>query len=65
MGKRIIKKRRIVRRDNKITKGYWKINTDFLLDYLFLAAFGPQVRIDLVPLKVWGQSLRDTLDFHL
>jgi hypothetical protein len=64
-GDSIHEERIIVQRDNKIYQGYIPMNVEFLLEYLFAVGFSPQIRIDRLPIRLWGRYLPDTLISHV
>jgi hypothetical protein len=61
MGDSIHEERIIAQRENKEYRGYIPINVEFLVQYLFEVAFCPLVRIERLPIKLWGRYLPDTL----
>jgi hypothetical protein len=65
LGDSIHEERILVQRDSKIYEGYIPMNVEFLLEYLFAVGFSPQIRIDRLPIKLWGRYLPDTLISHV
>jgi hypothetical protein len=65
LGDSIHEERIIAQRDNKVYEGYIPMNVEFLLEYLFAVGFSPQIRIDRLPIKLWGRYLPDTLISHV
>jgi len=65
LGDSIHEERILVQRDSKIYQGYIPMNVEFLLEYLFAVGFSPQIRIDRLPIKLWGRYLPDTLISHV
>ncbi len=61
LGNSIHEERIIAQRDCKAYKGYIPTNVEFLLEYLFAVGFSPQTDIELLPIKLWGRYLPDTL----
>lgn len=61
LGSSIHEERIIAQRDNKVYKGYIPMNVEFLLEYLFAVGFSPQTDVELLPIKLWGRYLPDTL----
>ncbi|MHC1724533.1 MAG: hypothetical protein AB9866_00665 [Syntrophobacteraceae bacterium] len=65
IGTSIHEERIIAQRDIKPYKGYIPMNVEFLLEYLFALGFSPSVKIDALPIKLWGRYLPDTLVMYI
>ncbi len=65
LGDSIHEERILSQRDVKPYKGYIPINVEFLLEYLFAVGFSPTVKIDDLPIKLWGRYLPDTLVMYI
>jgi hypothetical protein len=65
LGGSIHEERIIAQRDSKVYEGYIPMNVEFLIEYLFAVGFSPQIRIDRLPIKLWGRYLPDTLISHV
>ncbi len=61
LGNSLHEERIVTQRDNKAYKGYIPMNVEFLIEYLFALGASPQVRIDRLPIKLWGRYLPDTV----
>ncbi len=64
LGNSIHEERITAQREARVYKGYIPMNVEFLLGYLFAVGFSPRVRIDSLPVRLWGRYLPDTLLSH-
>jgi hypothetical protein len=65
LGRSIHEERIIAQRDNKVYQGYIPMNVELLIEYLFAVGLSPQNEIDLLPIKLWGRYLPDTIGFQI
>lgn len=65
LGDSIHEERIMAQREGRVYKGYIPMNVEFLLGYLFAVGFSPCVRIESLPIRLWGRYLPDTLLSHL
>ncbi len=65
LGKSIHEERIIAQRGDNSYRGFIPINVEFLIEYLFAAGFSPRMRIEHVPLKLWGRYLPETLSSYV
>ena len=57
---RIFKQRR-----DQSSFGNIPINIEYLIEYLIAVGLSPAVRIDEIPIKIWGRYLPDTLGYRI
>ena len=65
LGKSIHEERIIAQRGDHSYRGFIPINVEFLIEYLFAAGFSPKMRIEHVPIKLWGRYLPETLSSYV
>jgi len=65
LGKSIHEERIIAQRNNRVYLGYIPTNVEFLVEYLFAAGLSPKIKIDQVPIKLWGRYLPETLGSYV
>ena len=65
LGKSIHEERILAQRNNRVYKGYIPTNVEFLVEYLFAAGLSPKIKIDHVPMKLWGRYLPETLGSYV
>jgi hypothetical protein len=65
LGMSIHEERIIAQRGHKMYKGYIPMNVEFLIEYLFCVGLSPQIRVDRLPVKLWGRYLPDTIGYHI
>ena len=65
LGISIHEERIIAQRGNNSYRGYIPINVEFLVEYLFAAGFSPKIKIDRIPIKLWGRYLPETLSSYV
>jgi hypothetical protein len=65
LGRSIHEERIINQRGQTVYTGYIPMNVEFLVEYLFAVAVSPQIRIDRLPIKLWGRYLPDTISHHI
>lgn len=65
LGMSIHEERIIAQRGNNSYRGYIPINVEFLVEYLFAAGFSPKIKIDRIPIKLWGRYLPETLSSYV
>jgi len=41
------------------------MNVEFIVEYLFAVGFSPRIDIDLVPIKLWGRYVPETLASYI
>jgi len=61
LGKSIHEERMIAQRNNRVYKGYIPTNIEFLVEYLLAAGLSPKIKIEHIPMKLWGRYLPETL----
>jgi hypothetical protein len=52
-------------RQHQNSFGNIPINIEYLIEYLIAVALSPVVRIDDIPIKIWGRYLPDTLGYRI
>lgn len=65
LGLGIHEERIIAQRGQMAYVGHIPMNVEFLVEYLFAVAVSPRVRIDRLPVKLWGRYLPDTISYHI
>ena len=65
LGRGIHEERIITQRGQTAYVGHIPLNVEFLVEYLFAVAVSPRIRIDRLPVKLWGRYLPDTISYHI
>jgi len=65
LGVSIHEGRIMAQRENKVYHGYIPMNVEFLIEYLLAVGLSPEIRIERLPIKLWGRYLPDTISFHI
>jgi hypothetical protein len=65
LGRGIHEERIITQRGQTAYVGHIPLNVEFLVEYLFAVALSPMIRIDRLPVKLWGRYLPDTISYHI
>jgi hypothetical protein len=65
LGISIHEERIIAQRGTNGYRGYIPINVEFLVEYLFAAGFSPKIKVDHIPIKLWGRYLPETLSSYI
>jgi hypothetical protein len=65
LGRGIHEERIITQRGQTAYVGHIPLNVEFLVEYLFAVAVSPMIRIDRLPVKLWGRYLPDTISYHI
>jgi hypothetical protein len=65
LGRGIHEERIITQRGQTAYVGHIPLNVEFLVEYLFAVAVSPKIRIDRLPVKLWGRYLPDTISYHI
>ena len=65
LGLGIHEERIIAQRGQMVYVGHIPMNVEFLVEYLFAVAVSPRIRIDRLPVKLWGRYLPDTISYHI
>jgi hypothetical protein len=61
LGTCIHEERILAQRDSKSYWGYIPSNVEFLTEFLFAVGFSPSIKVERIPIKLWGRSLPDTV----
>jgi hypothetical protein len=65
LGRGIHEERIITQRGQTVYMGHIPLNVEFLVEYLFAVAVSPRIRLDRLPVKLWGRYLPDTISYHI
>jgi hypothetical protein len=65
LGRSIHEERIASQRGQTLYTGYVPMNVEFLMEYLFALAVSPRIRIERLPVKLWGRYLPDTISYHI
>lgn len=65
LGVSIHEGRIMAQRENKVYHGYIPMNVELLIEYLLAVGLSPEIRIERLPVKLWGRYLPDTISLHI